>query len=107
MDKNGNSKVGLERAAKDVIKVAYKLLRQQNDPLMAGTSKVVRRRLKQFERQLQKKRTNPLPKNELDKIATEVADTISYLMKSLIRYLFSAIYYCEFLIAWKTKLAIH
>lgn len=103
MDKNGNSKVGLERAVKDVIKVAYKLLRQQNDPLMAGTSKLVRRRLKQFERQLQKKRTNPLSKRELVKIATEVADTISNLMKSLIRYFFSAIYYCELLIAWKIK----
>ncbi len=103
MDKIGNSKVGLERAVKDVIKVAYKLLRQQNDPLMAGTSKVVRCRLKQLERQLQKKRTNPFPKKELDKIAREATDTISYLMKSLIRYLFSAIYNCELLKAWKTN----
>ena len=106
MDKNNYPKLGLERATKDVIKVGYKLLRQQNDPLMAGTSKVVRRRLKQLERQLQNKRV-PLPKKELDKIATEVADTISYLMKSLIRYLFSAIHHCELLIAWKTKLATH
>ena len=106
MEKNRNSKMGLERAAKDVIKVGYKLLRLQSDPLMAGTSKVVRRRLKQLERQLQNKRV-PLPQKELDKIAKEVADTISCLMKSLIRYLFSAIHHCELFIVWKLKLATH
>ena len=83
-----SSKAELERSILEMVRAARRFIElQKNDPSRAGICKVRRQQIERIEKQVYKLRKKADSKHTLVMLAKELAELISDLFKSLIRYL--------------------
>lgn len=87
MKKRTRSEAGIGKVALEAIKSARRFLAlREKNLLPEGASRLLSRRLRRMEEEIQRGRRRGIPEAKMVRIAREAADVLSETLKALLRY---------------------